>query len=84
MLRNDPEYATSTGHHEYDDRWTDWSKAARDQRRQFFEQRLAAMASAQTGDSAEELLTTRVVRFISELLALKPGTSIRICSASAK
>ena len=26
MLRNDPEYATGVGRHEYDDRWTDWSK----------------------------------------------------------
>ena len=40
MLRADPEFATSTGHHEFDDRWTDWSKAARDSRRQFFASRL--------------------------------------------
>ena len=33
MLRDDAEYATSVGHHEYDDRWTDWSKSARDGRR---------------------------------------------------
>jgi uncharacterized protein (DUF885 family) len=63
MLRNDPEYATSAGRHEYDDRWTDWSKAARDQRRQFFEQRLAQLATAPIGDSAEDLLTKRVVRY---------------------
>lgn len=63
MLRNDPEYATNTGRHEYDDRWTDWSKAWRDQRRRFFEQRLAQLAALQTADSAEDLLTMRVVRF---------------------
>src|SRR5271163_2243265 len=63
MLRNDPEYATRAGHHEYDDRWTDWSKAARDQRRRFLEERLAQLATAQTGDSAQDLLTKRVVRY---------------------
>jgi uncharacterized protein (DUF885 family) len=63
MLRNDPEYATAVGRHEFDDRWTDWSKAARDQRRQFFEQRLAQLATAQIGDSAEDLLTRRVVSY---------------------
>src|SRR5216683_3225392 len=63
MLRNDPEYATGTGHHEYDDRWTDWSKSARDERRRFFEQRLGRLNSTQVGDSAQDLLTTRVVRY---------------------
>jgi uncharacterized protein (DUF885 family) len=63
MLRNDPEYATAVGRHEYDDRWTDWSKGARDERRQFFEQRLAQLNSAQVGDSAQDLLTKRVVRY---------------------
>jgi uncharacterized protein (DUF885 family) len=63
MLRNDPEYATGVGHHEYDDRWTDWSKGARDERRRFFEQRLAQLNSAQVGDSAQDLLTKRVVRY---------------------
>jgi uncharacterized protein (DUF885 family) len=63
MLRNDPEYATGVGHHEYDDRWTDWSKGARDERHQFFEQRLAQLNSALVGDSAQDLLTERVVRY---------------------
>jgi hypothetical protein len=63
MLRNDPEYATGVGHHEYDDRWTDWSKGARDERRRFFEQRLAQLNSAQVGDSAQDLLTKRVLRY---------------------
>ncbi len=62
-LRNDPEYATGVGRHEYDDRWTDWSKGAREERRRFFEQRLAQLDSAQVGDSAEDLLTKRVVRY---------------------
>jgi uncharacterized protein (DUF885 family) len=63
MLRADPEYATTVGHHEYDDRWTDWSKSARDERRRFFEQRLAQLNTAPIGDSAQELLTKRVVRY---------------------
>jgi uncharacterized protein (DUF885 family) len=63
MLRDNPEYATGVGRHEFDDRWTDWSKAGRDRRRQFFEQRLAQLATAHTGDSAQDLLTKRVVRY---------------------
>jgi len=63
MLRNDPEYATGVGRHEYDDRWTDWSKGARDERRRFFEQRLAQLNATQVGDSAQDLLTKRVVRY---------------------
>src|SRR6266849_4459768 len=63
MLRNDPEYATAVGRHEYDDRWTDWSKGARDERRRFFQQRLSQLNSAQVGDSAQDLLTRRVVRY---------------------
>jgi uncharacterized protein (DUF885 family) len=63
MLRADPEYATAAGHHEYDDRWTDWSKSARDERRRFFEQRLAQLNSAPSGDSAQDLRTKRVVRY---------------------
>src|ERR1019366_5508784 len=63
MLRNDPEFATGAGRHEYDDRWTNWSKAARDQRRQFLEQRLAQLATARIGYSPQDLLTRRVVRY---------------------
>jgi uncharacterized protein (DUF885 family) len=63
MLGNDPEYATSVGRHEYDDRWTDWSKGARDERRRFFEQRLAQLISAQVGSSAQDVLTKRVMRY---------------------
>ena len=63
MLRNDPEYATVVDHHEYDDRWTDWSKGARDERRRFFEQRLAQLTGADVGDSAQDLLTKRVIRY---------------------
>ena len=32
-LRDEPEFATSIGRHDYDDRWNDWSKSGREQRR---------------------------------------------------
>jgi uncharacterized protein (DUF885 family) len=63
MLRANPEFATSTGHHEFDDRWTDWSKAARDSRRQFFASRLAQLTALRTGDSAQERLTARLLKY---------------------
>ena len=63
MLRADPEEATSVGRHEYDDRWTDWSKGARDERRRFLEQRLAQLKSAPFGESAQDQLTKRVVQY---------------------
>ena len=64
MLRANPEQATSIGRHEYDDRWTDWSKAARDQRRQFFESRLATLTRFPTADlSRENRLTARLVKY---------------------
>ena len=62
-LRDEPEFATGVGHHEYDDRWTDWSKGARDERRRFFEEHLAQLNSAQVGDAAKDLLTRRLVRY---------------------
>jgi uncharacterized protein (DUF885 family) len=63
ILRNDPEYATSVGRHDYDDRWTDWSKKGRDLRRGLFEQRLAQLNALPIGDSAQDQLTQRVVRY---------------------
>jgi uncharacterized protein (DUF885 family) len=63
LLRDNPEYATGVGRHEYDDRWTDWSKAARDRSRQFFEQRLAQLDAPQTGGIPIDSLTKSVIRF---------------------
>jgi len=40
-LRDSPEYATSIGRHEYDDRWSDLSKEGRARRRGHLEQALA-------------------------------------------
>jgi len=64
MLRADPEFATAIGRHDYDNRWTDWSKAARAQRRQFFEQRLAAFGNVPAASlSANDRLTVRLVQY---------------------
>ncbi len=64
MLRNDPQFATGVGRHEYDDRWTDYSKAARGQRRQFFEDRLKTAAAFPTaGLSPEDRLTLEIIQY---------------------
>jgi uncharacterized protein (DUF885 family) len=63
MLRANPEFATNTGHHEFNDRWTDWSKAGRDSRRQFFAARLAQLDALRVGDSPQDQLTARLLRY---------------------
>src|SRR5581483_3964740 len=63
-LRDNPEFATMTGHHEYDDRWTDWSKAGRDLRRHHLEQRLAMLARFPAASlSGQNRLTAALVRY---------------------
>ena len=44
-LREEPEFATAVGRHEYDDRWTDWSKNAREQRRSHLQEELQTLKS---------------------------------------
>jgi len=39
-LRDEPEFATGVGRHEYDDRWSDWSRTGREQRRTHLRQQL--------------------------------------------
>jgi uncharacterized protein (DUF885 family) len=64
MVRADPEFATSVGRHEQDDRWTDWSKSGRMQRHQFFEERLrTANGFHMTSLSPEDKLTMRLVQY---------------------
>lgn len=63
MLQADPEFSTLIGRHDYDNRWTDWSKAVREQRRKFFEQRLSALGAFPAANlSAEDRLTVRLVQ----------------------
>lgn len=64
MLRQNPEFATTVGRHEYDDHWTDWSAAGRSQRRKFFEDRIAALKKfPPSGMSPANRLTTRLVLY---------------------
>jgi uncharacterized protein (DUF885 family) len=64
MVRNDPEYATAVGRHDYDDRWTDQSKGARAQRRQFFERSLTTLAGFPAASlSADNRLTQRLIQY---------------------
>jgi uncharacterized protein (DUF885 family) len=63
-LRDRPEYATGAGRHEYDDRWTDWSKAGRDLRRSHTQKALDQLNQfAQTNLSAADRLTVRVLQY---------------------
>ena len=63
-LRDNPEFATYIGRHDYDDRWTDWSKAGREERRQFLERRLSMLAGfAPSTLSAEDRLTVRLIQY---------------------
>ena len=64
MLRLDPEFATSAGFHQYDDRWTDWSKAAREQRSRFVLDTLAAADRFPKASlSPEDALTMRLIQY---------------------
>lgn len=64
LLRSDPDFATGVGRHDYDDRWTDYSKAARESRREFLQQSLTALGKFPAANmSPENQLTTRIVQF---------------------
>jgi len=63
-LREEPELATSIGRNDYDDRWNDWSKAGRDERRAHLEQRLKQLeAIPLDGATDEEKLSARLLRY---------------------
>lgn len=65
-LRDAPEFATNVGRHEYDDRWTDFSKAGRDQRRAHLEQAFATVEkfSAQSAAfSQQDQLSVKLLRY---------------------
>ena len=63
-LRDAPEQATNVGRHEYDNRWTDWSKAGRDARRAHLEQRLRQLDTfSPEGLSDEDRLSIRLMRY---------------------
>src|SRR5882724_3300077 len=63
-LRDEPEFATTVGRHEYDDRWSDLSKQGREQRRAHLQQRydLAQKFGAQ-GLSEQDALSVRLLSY---------------------
>ncbi len=65
-LRDSPEFATNVGRHEYDDRWSDFSKAGRDRRREHMEKALATVekfAAAQGSLSEQDQLSVKLMRY---------------------
>jgi uncharacterized protein (DUF885 family) len=63
-LRDSPEFATNAGHHQYDDRWTDWSPAGREERRRHLEQRLREIKTfALDPLSPEDRLSARLLEY---------------------
>ncbi|MBS0393655.1 MAG: DUF885 domain-containing protein [Proteobacteria bacterium] len=66
-LRDSPEMATAIGRHDYDDRWNDWSVTGRAVARRHLEQRLRQAAALPTaGLSAEDRLSLRLFRYVTE------------------
>src|SRR3954447_16699831 len=62
QLRDQPEYASRLGRHEYDGVWTDYSRAARDQRRMRLERRLAQASRIDTSRlTPQEKLSLRLL-----------------------
>ena len=63
-LRDEPEFATTVGHHEYDDRWADVSKQGRDARRSHFEKRLAELEKFPLDRlSEQDRLSVKLLRY---------------------
>src|SRR5437868_1128038 len=63
-LRDEPEFATSIGRHEYDDRWADLSKQGRERRRAHLQQRLDQLQKFPTnGVSEQDALSVRLLSY---------------------
>ena len=63
-LRDNPEFATGVGRHEYDDRWTDWSKAGREQRRAHLQQELQKLGTYPLASlSPQDRLSARLMEY---------------------
>jgi len=63
-LKDEPEFATGVGHHEYDDRWNDWSKAGRDLRLAHMRQRQERLNSFSLPSlSPQDRLSARLMQF---------------------
>ncbi|HWZ99032.1 MAG TPA: DUF885 domain-containing protein [Candidatus Dormibacteraeota bacterium] len=63
-LKDEPEYATNVGRHEYDDRWTDLSKAGRDLRLAHMRSRLSELGKYQLASlSEQDQLSARLLKY---------------------
>ncbi|HWY44667.1 MAG TPA: DUF885 domain-containing protein [Candidatus Sulfotelmatobacter sp.] len=63
-LKDEPEYATNVGRHEYDDRWSDLSKAGRELRLAHMRSRLAELAKYRLADlSEQDQLSARLLKY---------------------
>ena len=63
-LRDQPEFAARLGRHEFDGTWTDYSKAARAERRSHLEERLAQAARIDVNKlTAQESLSLRLLAY---------------------
>jgi prolyl oligopeptidase len=63
-LKDEPEFATIVGRHEYDGRWNDWSKSGREKRRARAKQRLQELEKFQLDDLTEQdRLSARLLRY---------------------
>src|SRR6267142_2272007 len=63
-LRDEPEFATTVGRHEYDDRWSDLSKQGRGQRRAHLQQRFDQLQKfGVQGLSEQDALSVRLLSY---------------------
>ncbi len=63
-LRDEPEFATTVGRHEYDDRWSDLSKPGREQRRAHLQQRFDQLQKfGVQGFSEQDALSVRLLTY---------------------
>ncbi len=63
-LRDEPEFATTVGRHEYDDRWSDLSKQGREQRRAHLQQTFDQLQKFGTqGLSEQDALSVRLLSY---------------------
>jgi uncharacterized protein (DUF885 family) len=63
-LKDEPEYATNVGRHEYDDRWSDLSKSGREQRLAHMRSRLTELSKFKLDSlSEQDQLSSRLLKY---------------------
>jgi uncharacterized protein (DUF885 family) len=64
VLRDNPEFATNVGRHEYDNRWSDLSPHGREERRQHLQQRLQQLDKFPLSEHSEQdQLSLKLLRY---------------------